>query len=152
LKTLTNAKNKLEILERLRAIRPESQRLWGKMSAAEMICHLSDAFRISMGEKSARAASNWFSRTLFKWAGLWFPTHWPHGVRTVPECDAKLGGSSPSEFESDLSELRGLLDRFTSEPQGFAWQAHPIFGPMSAKEWMRWGYLHMDHHLRQFGA
>jgi Protein of unknown function (DUF1569) len=28
---------------------------------------------------------------------------------------------------------------------------HPIFGPMTAKDWMRWGYLHADHHLRQFG-
>jgi hypothetical protein len=29
--------------------------------------------------------------------------------------------------------------------------AHPIFGRMTEAEWMRWGYLHTDHHLRQFG-
>jgi len=29
--------------------------------------------------------------------------------------------------------------------------AHPIFGRMSLWEWQRWGYLHTDHHLRQFG-
>jgi prephenate dehydrogenase len=29
--------------------------------------------------------------------------------------------------------------------------SHPMFGPMSPEDWMRWGYLHADHHLRQFG-
>jgi hypothetical protein len=29
---------------------------------------------------------------------------------------------------------------------------HPIFGELTDSERMRWGYLHMDHHLRQFGA
>jgi len=28
---------------------------------------------------------------------------------------------------------------------------HPIFGQMTRAEWLRWGYLHTDHHLRQFG-
>ena len=27
---------------------------------------------------------------------------------------------------------------------------HPAFGAMSAREWLRWGWLHADHHLRQF--
>jgi hypothetical protein len=28
---------------------------------------------------------------------------------------------------------------------------HPIFGRITRAEWLRWGYLHADHHLRQFG-
>jgi hypothetical protein len=28
---------------------------------------------------------------------------------------------------------------------------HSIFGSMTNQDWMRWGYLHADHHLRQFG-
>jgi len=27
-----------------------------------------------------------------------------------------------------------------------------MFPEMNEREWMRWGYLHADHHLRQFGA
>jgi hypothetical protein len=30
--------------------------------------------------------------------------------------------------------------------------AHSFFGRLSRTEWLRWGYLHMDHHLRQFGV
>jgi hypothetical protein len=40
----------------------------------------------------------------------------------------------------------------TRQPRDFQWQVHPQFGKMSEKEWMRLGYLHMDRHLRQFGA
>ena len=31
------------------------------------------------------------------------------------------------------------------------WPRHAIFGAMTASDWMRWGFLHADHHLRQFG-
>ena len=152
MKTLANAEDKEEIVMRLGSIGVESRRQWGKMTVAEMVCHLNDALLVSMGEKPARSISNWFSRSIFKWAGLWFPTQWPHGVKTVPECDARAAGTRPAEMNADLEELRISLDRFTRRPREFELQAHPMFGPMTEKEWMRWGYLHMDHHLRQFGA
>lgn len=152
MRTLANPRDKEEIIRRLVAIGLASQRRWGRMTVGEMICHLSDALQISMGEKQAKPVSNWFSRSIFKWAGLWFPTQWPHGVRTVPECEARAGGTKPGAMEKDLKELREALDRFTQQPRGYELKSHPIFGPMNEKEWMRWGYLHMDHHLRQFGA
>jgi hypothetical protein len=152
MKTLANAEDKLEILRRLGAITPMSQRRWGKMTVAEMVCHMNDALRVSMGDKPVKPISNWFTRSVTKWAGLWLPTKWPQGVKTVPECDPRREGTPPGELERDLSEFRELLDRFTSQLRGYELQAHPMFGEMTEKEWMRWGYLHADHHLRQFGA
>ena len=152
MKTLANAQDKDGILERLRAISPASKRQWGKMTAAEMICNMNDALRITMSDTPAKPVSNWFTRSGFKWLGLWMPFHWPHGVKTVPECEAGKGGTPPAELESDLSALRGHLERFARQPRDFEFQPHPIFGQMSEREWMRWGWLHMDHHLRQFGA
>ena len=152
MKTLANAQDKDGILERLRAISPASKRQWGKMTAAEMICHMNDALRITMSDTPAKPVSNWFTRSGFKWLGLWMPFHWPHGVKTVPECEAGKGGTLPAGMESDLTELRRQLERFARQPRDFEFQPHPIFGQMSEWEWMRWGWLHMDHHLRQFGA
>lgn len=70
----------------------------------------------------------------------------------MPELDQQVGGTLPVEFDIDVRELRSLVDRFTQQPKDFQWQSHPQFGQMSEKEWMRLGYLHTDHHLRQFGA
>ena len=137
---------------RLSSIGPAHQRQWGKMTVSEMLCHLSDAFRVSMGERQAQPIDNWATRSLMKWAALRVPIRWPHGVSTGPECDAKLLGTPPSEFEIDRDCLLSLLDRFARQPRGYALQVHPIFGKLTEEEWMRWGYLHTDHHLRQFGA
>jgi hypothetical protein len=48
MKTLANAEEKQEIVRRLGTITPASQRRWGKMTVAEMVCHLNDAFRVSI--------------------------------------------------------------------------------------------------------
>ncbi|HEV2486684.1 MAG TPA: hypothetical protein VGT08_14235 [Terracidiphilus sp.] len=61
MKTLANAKDKAEIVQRLGAIGPASRRRWGKMTVAEMICHLNEAFRVAMGEKVALPISNLFT-------------------------------------------------------------------------------------------
>jgi hypothetical protein len=29
---------------------------------------------------------------------------------------------------------------------------HPAFGKMDQRDWLAWGYRHVDHHLRQFGV
>jgi hypothetical protein len=42
-------KDKEEIIARLQGIRPTSLRLWGKMSVHQMVCHLSDGFKMYMG-------------------------------------------------------------------------------------------------------
>jgi hypothetical protein len=120
------------------------------MSAHQMVCHLSDSFRGPTGEKAVTPAP-WFARGLIKWFALYVPLPWPKGVKTRPEMDQEVRGTPPVEFDADMGELRRLLDRFTAQPRDFEWRPHPIFGPMSEEDWMRWGYLHMDHHLRQFG-
>lgn len=152
MKTLANAADREEITRRLRAIGPGSKGRWGKMSVAEMICHSSDALLTAMGERKAASVSNWFTRSAMKWAGLRGPMKWPHGIRTVPECEAGKGGTPPVEMESDLRKVLVLVEQFAGLPSTFAFPEHAILGRMSHAEWMRWGYLHMDHHLRQFGA
>ena len=83
---------------------------------------------------------------------MWLPFRWPQGFPAPREWDQKIGGTPPDEFEKDLVKLCRLLDRFTQNPRDFEWAVHPYFGRLSDAGWMRLGYLHMDHHLRQFGA
>jgi hypothetical protein len=150
MKTLSNAGDQTELLHRLTNVRQDSQALWGTMSAHQMICHLSDSFRAALGEKEISPASSLFKRTLLKWAALWLPVPWPHGFKTRPEMDQRQGGTRPTEFASDLDTLRNLFARFCAFKGTFA--PHAILGPMSLVERMRHAYLHVDHHLRQFGA
>ncbi len=89
---------------------------------------------------------------MLKGFALYIPLLWPRGVATRPELDQKKGGTPPAEFRADVQALADLLDRFVQLPRDYQFQSHPMFGEMRESEWMRWGYLHMDHHFRQFGV
>jgi hypothetical protein len=117
-----------------------------------MVCHLSDACRMAMGERPATGASGLFQRTALKWIVLYAPLRWPAGILTSPEIDQQGGGTRPVHFASDVAELESLLAAMSTRREVFEWPRHPVFDRMSRAEWLRWAYLHADHHLRQFGA
>lgn len=139
------------IVRRLRTVTPASGRRWGRMSAHQMICHLSDVCRMATGETPARPVGTLQHRTIIKWMALYLPRPWPAGIETVPEVDQMKHGTCPTDFARDLAEAEALL-RGIAARRGVSWPMHPIFGRMSESEWLRWAYLHADHHLRQFGA
>ena len=122
--------------------------LWAALVAAFAPFGLTGCAPFSMGIFTPIPVPDWF----LKWVAFSLPMKWPQGTPTRPEVDPRKDGTPTGEFSADCRELLQLLDRFTGQPRDFAWQPHPIFGPMTDAEWMRWGYLHMDHHLRQFGA
>ena len=117
-----------------------------------MVCHLTDAFLVAMDQKHASAVRGWHNRTLIKWIALYVPLRWPAGIETVPEIDQSIGGTKPDDFRMDVGALEAAMERFLSAAESLPTHRHPIFGAMSTAAWMRWGYLHMDHHLRQFGV
>jgi len=120
------------------------------MSCHQMVVHLSDSFRLPLGERKAGMARVPIPRGVFKWLALYVPMKWPHGVRTMPEMEQGVGGTAPVEFQKDREKLRELITRFCAARMNAV--PHPIFGEMSEQDWQRWGYLHCDHHLRQFGV
>jgi hypothetical protein len=152
MKTLARRCDRDEILSRLKRINPGSARRWGTMTAHQTVCHLSDAFRMAIGAKLVSPESTLIQRTIIKWIALYTPLPWPPGVVTRPEITQGLGGTCPGDFGADVADLVALMERFTAQPHSIKWPHHPIFGRLTEKGWLRWGYLHMDHHLRQFGA
>lgn len=152
MKTLSHPADKTELLRRLQAVSPDTPAKWGRMSAQQMICHVTDAFRGPLKEKSMSIAQGWYFRPLMKWFALSAPFPWPKNMGTLPEMDQRQGGTPPTDFAADVANLNAALERFSTRGTDFVWPPHPIFIAMSHDEWMRWGYLHMDHHLRQFGA
>jgi hypothetical protein len=122
------------------------------MSAHQMVCHLSDSFRMVCGQKAVCRATGRLQPTMVKWIALYLPLPWPAGILTRPEIDQERGGTRPVNFAADVAELEVLVDLLTTRRRSLEGQSHPIFGRMTQAAWLRWAYLHMDHHLRQFGA
>jgi hypothetical protein len=153
MKRLDNQSDKAMLLHRLRQVTAESPRRWGKMTPHQMICHLHDSFKSVIGEREVLGdKSNLLTRTVVRWIALYAPLKWPHGVPTMPENDQEQGGTPPEDFRRDLDALAVMVERVTAAERDFQWRRHPLFAEMSERDWMRWGYLHVDHHLRQFGV
>jgi hypothetical protein len=150
MRRLEAVEDREEILRRIGALTAADQRRWGKMTVHQMVCHLCDSYRLALGEKSASPATGFLQRTAMKWFALWVPLHWPKNVPTRPEMEQGDGGTVPTDFERDHADLLAIVRQFCDPGPGGS-VAHPFFGLMTRKEWMRWGYLHADHHLRQFG-
>jgi hypothetical protein len=150
MKTLSSISDLTTIRNRIALVGPTDQPLWGSMSAPQMLLHLTDAFKYPLGERPvAPFKSLPIPRFLFKWLALRFPRKWPKGIKAPPEIDPRIGGTPPGDFEADRAVLLNRLDGFACASGPLP--PHPIFGPLTTAEWMRWGYLHTDHHLRQFG-
>ena len=141
-----------QIVRRLTTVRPELRPVWGRMSAHQMICHLSDSFQAAMGQRYASPSSGFLANPAFKWVALYAPFRWPKGVPTRPEVDQTIGGTPPGDFVRDRASLVELIGSFTDPARPAEFASHPLWGAMRKREWLRWGYLHTDHHLRQFGV
>ena len=139
-----------EILGRIALVTTELRPRWGRMSAHQMICHLNDSFLVAMGERYASPATGLFRNPVLKWIALHTPLPWAKNVPTRPEVDQTAGGTPPGDFVRDRARLAELIGRFAEPSRNFAFAPHPMWGEMREHEWLRWGYRHTDHHLRQF--
>ena len=151
-KSLARAQDKAELITRLGKVAPQSERRWGRMNVHQMVCHLADACRMALGQKDVRDDSSALKRTIVKWLALYAPLQWRAGIVTSPEIDQLISGTCPADFATDVAEVRVLLDAIAKNGLRGTWPNHPVFGKMSSTQWLRWAYLHTDHHLRQFGV
>lgn len=141
------------LVERLNRLGPDTPGRWGVLTAGEMLCHLGDAHESVLGERvSTELTTSRRSRPLFKWLALYAPVPWPKGVKTRRGVDPRTEGTRPADFERDRERAIASLERLAlADPTTLPAQ-HFLFGPMSARDWQRWAYRHVTHHLRQFGV
>jgi hypothetical protein len=156
MKSFGNSTDYNEITVRVRNLRADSRRRWGRMTAPQMVRHLTDSFLSIIGERPTttptRTAPFW-GRTALRWIALYAPLKWPKGIRTRPDVDQERGGTPPSgDFAADVAALEDACARFLETCQRRPLKPHFMFGTLSAAQWTRWAYLHVDHHLRQFGC
>lgn len=137
-----------EVLDRLRSLRPDSQARWGKMNAPQVVVHLSDQMRHTLGDATAKPQPGWLRIPLFRYLAIyWMP--WPKGrIKGPPEAFV----SKPAAWNDDVAALELLVERLGKRNPDGAWPEHAMFGPMTGRDWAVCAYKHFDHHLRQFAV
>jgi hypothetical protein len=148
-KTVFDAEARASLLARMEGVPADRRPLWGKMDAPRMLCHVSDAVRVALGDIPATAkGKSAFANPLVRWLAI-YVIPWPRGKM---ETAAEMLSSTPTNRDADLAAFRALLDRIGARGAGGEWPAHPLFGRMPGKIWGDLTYRHIDYHLGQFGA
>ena len=136
------------VAERIGALTPDAPRRWGKMTAPEMIAHLTDQMRHTLELSPVAARPGPMRWPPVRWA-LIYLIPWPRGRAQGPP-EAFL--TRPRSWPEDIAELQSLLERFAARGERSDWPDHALFGRMTGKDWGVFVYKHFDHHLRQFGV
>jgi len=148
MRSILNEGDRAAISGRLQSLSPSSTARWGTMDVASMLQHLHLSAQMTLGELEVPSVNKRvFQKFPLKHLVLYvFP--FPKGAPTAP----KLKPGVAESIDEERAALLELLERIGTGPRDGNGPAHPLFGPLTWREWGVVTYKHADHHLRQFGA
>jgi hypothetical protein len=138
--------HRTQLIDRVRALRPDSQRRFGKMSVDQMLWHVNGALEAALGQRDLTPRKFPIPRPLLKFLVMNLP--WGKGAPTASE----LVPSGSYDFEAERAKCIRLIDALSAKSMNESWSDHPAFGRMSGRDVSRLQAKHLNHHLRQFGV
>lgn len=149
MKSIYNSTDNEELLKRIHLLTPESKALWGKMNVSQMMSHCIAPIDFAFGNTTIR--SNFFMQLigrLFK-NKILNSTEFQKNSPTAKE----FLRTNDHDFKKTKDELIQKVNEFTEKgPKAIKHKKHPFFGKMTNEEWDKLHYMHLNHHLKQFGV
>ena len=148
MKNLFQAEAVEEVKQRIDHLRPDSERLWGKMSPAQALAHCSAA--IGMAEGKVTPPRILIGRLLGPLAKKSLIVN-GEPIRRNSMADKSVLVTDERDFAAERQRLHESIDGFAAGGPGICTKhPHFFFGPLTPEEWSVLMYQHLDHHLRQF--
>lgn len=132
---------------RVGQLNEDTRPLWGKMNASGMMAHLTDSYRMALGDLPVKSKNLPLRYTPIKQLII-YVLPFPKGSPTAPELIARVDGAVLGDEQRAFGELLGRLATVTPDTD---LADHPAFGPLTNKQWGALMAKHTEHHLRQFG-
>jgi Protein of unknown function (DUF1569) len=148
MRSILNESDRAAIGSRLQSLTLSSKGRWGSLDVTSMLHHLRLSARMTLGELPVPSANKRAFQVFPLKQLILYVLPFPKGAPTAPE----LKPSGALSLEEERAALLELLARIGTGPCDGDGPAHPLFGPMTWREWGVVTYKHADHHLKQFGA
>jgi hypothetical protein len=139
-----------EVKERIACLRPDSERQWGRMNAAQAVAHCTRGFELAMGERLPPRML--IGRII---GGMVKPKVLGNDepLRRNSSTLKGLVVNDDRNLETERKRLCEMIDCFAAAgPKACTAHPHSLFGRLTPEEWATLMYKHVDHHLRQFGV
>ena len=148
MRSILNENDRAAITSRVQSLSAASARRWGSMDVVSMLQHLRLSALMTLGELSVPSVNKRAFHVFPLKHLILYVLPFPKGAPTAPELKPDVAVS----FEEERAALLELLERIGTGRRDGMGPAHPLFGPLSWREWGAVTYKHADHHLKQFGA
>ncbi len=149
MKTLFTADALHEIIHRIDALQPTSERLWGKMNVAQMMAHCSATLETATGQKTPPRL--FIGRILGPFFKSSFSNDAPYSKNSPT--DKSFIVADERNFQAEKDTLKQLITAFAEGGEAkCTTHPHSFFGQLTQQEWGKGMYKHLDHHLQQFGV
>jgi uncharacterized protein DUF1569 len=150
MKNLFEAATVKEVKERIARLRPDSERLWGKMKPAQAVAHCAAGLEWAVGDTVPPRML--LGRIIGRMVKPMLLRNEEPMRRNSPTVKS-LVVDNERDLRTEQERLCGLIDRFAAAgPEGCTTHPHSFFGRLTPEEWATLMYKHLDHHLRQFGV
>ena len=146
--SILNEGDREEIVRRMRSLSDASTGRWGTLDVTGMLQHLRLSANMTLGELSLPSANKRAFQVFPLKHLILYVFPFPKGAPTAPG----LKPGDATSFEDERAALVELLERIGTGPSDGAGPEHPLFGPLTWREWGVVTYKHADHHLKQFGV
>lgn len=146
--SILNEGDRVAISRRVQSLSASSTARWGSMDVTGMLKHLRLSALMAVGELSVPSANKRAFQMFPLKHIILYLLPFPKGAPTARELKPDVGAS----FEQERSAMLAMLERIGTGLREGAGPDHPLFGPLSWREWGVATYKHTDHHLKQFGA
>ncbi len=147
-KASLNGENSPQIIRRILQLQPGNSPLWGSFSVSGMMFHCITIHHSILSNRDNRQKPTLKQRIMTTFV-LQMMKRLPKGIKTNPQY------LQPKEditsFEENKSRLIESIQSFAKRNENI-YGTHPLLGPLNTKQWRRFVYMHLDHHLRQFGV
>ena len=138
------------VKERIAALKPDSQRQWGKMTSAQAVAHCAEAMQWAVGD--VHPPRMFVGRILGRLVKSKVLAESEPMRKNSPTAKSLIIADD-RDLAVEQKRLCALIDRFaTAGPSACTAHPHSFFGHLTPEEWAALMYKHLDHHLRQFGA
>jgi len=137
------------MISRINNLTPESQPLWGKMNAAQMLQHCKLASDVAFGNQNLKI------NPLMKLLGkmLKNKVFYGGGLKKNSPTAKEFIIPSNFDFEEAKNGFISNLNKFANEGKSaIKLMNHPFWGKLTYEDWDALMWKHTNHHLEQFGV
>ncbi|MEO6695203.1 MAG: DUF1569 domain-containing protein [Ignavibacteria bacterium] len=139
-----------KIVQRINKLRPDTQPVWGKMNAPQMLAHCNVTYEMIF--ESIHPKPNLIMKFILKSLiknKVVGETPYQHNSKTAPQFII----NDTKDFESEKQRLINYINKTQKlGEKDFDKKESASFGVLNKTEWNNMLYKHLDHHLNQFGV